>query len=108
MPLWCTHFVYVRGDIVYCRLSGVCVHSGQEKNEISSMIQACVFYLQGLVYAFGRKKGENYDGKLRDFHWQERLTALVKSPVRLTALALQPNNSNRKAKALSSEDRKVM
>jgi len=52
----CAHFVYVRGGIVYCRLSGVCVHGGQEKNEISSMIQACVFYLQGLVYAFGKKR----------------------------------------------------
>jgi hypothetical protein len=34
----------------------VCVHGEQEKNEISSMIQACVFYLQGLVYAFGKKR----------------------------------------------------
>ncbi len=99
MPLWCAHFVYVRGGIVYCRLSGVCSQRTEE-NGISSMIQACVFYLQGLVYAFGKKKGKIYDGKLRKFHWQERLTALLKNPVRLTALALQPNNSNRKAKAI--------
>ena len=39
----------------------------------------CVLFA-GIGLCLRQKKGENYDGKLRKFHWQESIDGIVEKP----------------------------
>jgi hypothetical protein len=56
MPLWYAHFVYVRGGIVYCRLSGMYVHGGQKKMRYHHDTGMCVLFA-GTGLCLRQKKG---------------------------------------------------